>query len=122
MTLAYMVVSLFTIVASSVYGLLGHGVSSPAMTYMFLYPLIGGALPALPLWLLAGRGRHVPQSRVAYNLYNAGIATLTVGSFLVGVLEIAGTASTYTFVMRLIGAGLVVAALAMLLVSAGRSE
>lgn len=108
--LAYGAVTVFTLVANSIYALFAHGVSSAAMTYMFLYPLIGGVLPALLLWLLASRGVPVPRSRAAQNLYNAGFAALTVSSFLQGVFEIAGTASDYTLVIRLMGAGLVVAA------------
>ncbi|HWI62513.1 MAG TPA: hypothetical protein VNT75_11780 [Symbiobacteriaceae bacterium] len=108
--LVYGGVSVFTVAANSIYGLYAHGVSSPAMTFMFLYPLVGGVGPALLLWVLAGRGARVPRSRVAFNLYNAGIATLTVASFLQGVFEIAGTASDYTVVIRVLGAGLVAGA------------
>jgi hypothetical protein len=106
-TLAYGAVTVSTVVASGVYGLFAHGVRSAAMTYMFLYPLVGGTLPALLGWMLAVRGVGVPRSRAADNLCNAGMATLTVASFLQGVLEIAGTASGYTLGMRVLGAGLV---------------
>lgn len=33
--------------------------------------------------------------RLAFNLYNSGVATLIVGAMLNGILEIAGTASAY---------------------------
>jgi len=108
--LVYGVVSAFTMGASRIYALFSQGVSSEAMTYMFLYPLLGGTLPALLCWALADRGGGVPRSRAADNLWNAGIAALTVASFLQGVFEIAGTASGYTLVIRLMGAGLAVAA------------
>lgn len=115
--LVYGAVTVFTVVASSIYAQFAHGVSSAAMTYMFLYPLVGGVIPALVLWALALRGAGVPRSRVAFNLYNAGLATLTVASFLQGVLEIAGTASAYTVMIRLLGAGLVTGAVVTELLS-----
>lgn len=108
--LVYGAVTAFTIAANSIYALFAHGVSSAAMTYMFLYPLAGGVLPALILWALASRGVGVPRNRAAENLWNAGIAALTVTSFLQGVFEIAGTASDYTLVIRFMGAGLAGAA------------
>lgn len=106
-TLVYAAVTVFTVVANYIYALFAHGVSSNAMTYMFLYPLVGGVLPALLFWVLAIGGARLPRSREAFNLYNAGIATLTVTSFLQGVFEIAGTASEYTTTLRILGAGLV---------------
>ena len=33
--------------------------------------------------------------RLAFNLYSSGVATLTAGAMLNGILEIAGTASAY---------------------------
>lgn len=96
-----------TVAASRIYGVFAHGVSSAAITYMFMYSPVGSALPALLLWVLVGA-----CSRVAYNLHNAGVAALTVASFLQGVFEIAGTASGFTLVIRVMGAGLVVVAVA----------
>ena len=108
--LVYGAVTVCTVAANQIYAVFAHRVSSAAMTYMFLYPLIGGVLPATLLWALASRGVAVLRSRAAYNLHNAGIAALTVASFLQGVFEIAGTASAYTLVIRVIGAALVAAA------------
>jgi len=89
------------------------------MTYLFVYPLVGGAAPALILWALERRGVEVPLGRAGFTLYNAGIATLTVASFLQGVFEIAGTASAFTPLIRLMGAGLTTAAV---LVGASRQH
>ena len=77
------------------YLLFGHGVRSAAMTWAFLYPLLGGALPFGLLWAthcgFAGHGRW----RLGSNLYHAGLAALVTGSLLRGVFEIAGTGSPY---------------------------
>lgn len=41
--------------------------------------------------------------RFFYNIYNSGIAILTLGSLLRGVMEIAGTSSFYLIFYTLIG-------------------
>jgi len=59
---------------------------------MFAYPLLGG----VAVYLLAGAisKTRVP-GRFAVNAYNSGIVTLTVGSMLKGIFDIAGTSSPY---------------------------
>lgn len=78
-----------------IYSLFGHGVRSAAMTWMFLYPLLGGSLIYLLIDLLVPAVKARPAYRLFCNLYNAGIAALTAGSFLKGILEIAGASSPY---------------------------
>jgi hypothetical protein len=94
--LVYLVLSAAALVVSKVYGIFGHGVDSPAMTWMFLYPLLGGALFYFVIvWFIPGTIK-ISGYRVFFNSYNSGIAVLTFGSFLKGILEIAGTSSPYT--------------------------
>lgn len=100
--LIWLCVALGCVGVTNIYALFGHGVRSDAMDYMFLYPLLGGALALLP---------RCP--RVARNLYNAGIATLTAGGMMQGILEIAGTASIYTVVFTGTGWTLVAAGVAV---------
>lgn len=99
----YAILSLVAIGINFIYGQFGHGVHSAAMTWMFLYPLLGGALFYFLLERLkSGMTRFAPF-RFGYNSYNSGIATLTVGSFLKGILEIAGTNSPYLVLFTIIG-------------------
>lgn len=99
----YFVLSLVAIGVNYIYGLFGHGVHSAAMTWMFLYPLLGGTLFYFLLDRLnSGMTRFVAY-RFGYNSYNSGIATLTVGSFLKGILEIAGTNSPYLVFFTIMG-------------------
>ena len=102
--ISYGAVTISCILFAKIYGLFGHGVTSSAMSLMFLFPLLGGLLPFLLLWLIglpkmqdenADPARLANQYRFFYNSYNSGVATLTVGSLLSGILEIAGTASPY---------------------------
>ncbi|MBN7772508.1 hypothetical protein [Clostridium aminobutyricum] len=92
----YIIASIVALVVNSVYGIFSHGVSSGAMTWMFLYPLLGGAFFYVVMGVLIPTANRINGYRKFYNLYNSGIATLTVGSFLNGILEIAGTSSPYT--------------------------
>ncbi len=93
--LSHLGISAFCILIDRVYTLFGHGVSSASMSLMFLYPLVGGTAVFMLLWLYRAAPERMPRYRASYNLYNSGIATLTVGSMLNGVFEIAGTNSPY---------------------------
>lgn len=101
--LVYLLISGLCVLVNYVYSLYGHGVSSAAMSLMFLYPLLGGALVFALVWLLMPGAQQVPHYRLSVNLYNAGIAALTVGSLLKGVFDIAGTSSPYIVAYRLAG-------------------
>ncbi|MFA6807860.1 MAG: hypothetical protein WCR27_02585 [Eubacteriales bacterium] len=101
--LTYISMSLIAIVVDNIYAIFGHGVRSAAMTWMFIYPLICGALIYFLIErLIPGVGKTTGY-RLFYNVYNSGIATLTVGGFLKGILEIAGTSSTYIVLFNVIG-------------------
>lgn len=97
----YTAVTAFCILFNYVYSLYAHGVSSYSMTYMFLFPLLGGTFVFGGCYLLKNRVKGL--SRLSFNLYNSGIAWLTVGSCVKGVVEIAGYGSDYIKVFFVIG-------------------
>lgn len=103
--LAFAAASLFCAIFAAVYESFSHGVVSLFMVLMFLIPLIPGAGVHLIL-----SAKHLLLSRPARNLYNAGIAALTVGSCLEGVLEIYGTSSDIVLVYPAAGVLLIIAA------------
>ncbi|SDN75654.1 hypothetical protein [Acetanaerobacterium elongatum] len=113
--LVYLAISVFCIVFDRIYALFGHGVYSASMSLMFLYPLLGGALPFLLLWQFAPQEDSVSHYRLYYNCYNSGIAALTVQSLLNGIFEIAGTASRYLIVFVVCGWVMVAAGLVLYL-------
>jgi len=98
-----------------IYGIFGHGVHSSYMTWMFLYPLAGGALLYSMICIAVPGVIRLPQYRIFFNLYNSGIATLTLGSFLKGILYIAGTDSAYTAYFDAAGWGMAAAGLVLLI-------
>ena len=93
----YLGVSAFVLIFSLVYSLFSHEVYSDYLSYAFLYPLIGGALLYFGLHFT----KHF--AKWPYNFYNAGIATVTVGSILCGVNEVAGADTLYYLWFYLVG-------------------
>ncbi len=106
--LIYLGVSIFVLIFSLVYSIFSHEVYSDYLSYAFLYPLIGGSVVYLCL--------HFTKkfSKWPYNFYNAGLATITVGSVLCGVNEIAGADTLYYLLFYLIGWILVILSVILL--------
>jgi hypothetical protein len=90
--LTYAGVSALCILITNVYAIFGHGVRSYYMDFMFLCPLAGGAL-FLIFYTAVYRRKLTGWCRLGFNFYNSGIATLTCGFLLTGIMEIAGTGS-----------------------------
>lgn len=103
--LIYLLVSLFCALFGAVYEGFSHGVYSLWMIYAFMFPLAGGALPFL-LMLVRG-GRRYPGV-AGRNLYHSGVATLTVGSIVQGVLDIYGTTNRLTRAYGYVGIPLLI--------------
>ena len=68
-----------------------------------MFPLVGGAVPFTLIGLIRPLQCPSPSSS---RLYNSGIAALTLGSCLSGVLEIYGTTSIYVNVYWIAGVAL----------------
>lgn len=109
----YLLVSLFCILFGAVYELFSHEVYSFYMIYAFAFPLAGGTLPFLMIAL--SQTKKYPGA-VAGNLYHSGIATLTVGSILRGVLDIYGTTNCLLGFYWIVGGALTIAGIIVALV------
>lgn len=96
----YLLISLFCVLFGAVYELYSHEVYSFFMIYAFAFPLVGGTLPFSILNLV--RVKKYPNA-IARNLYHSGIATLTVGSIIRGVLDIYGTTNALADYYRPVG-------------------
>lgn len=109
----YLLLSIFTALFGGIYETFSHGAYSGYMIYAFAFPLVGGALPFLALCL----SPRVPYPAAAVrNLYHSGIATLTTGSIVRGVLEIYGTTNTLSRLYWVFGVVLLVFAAALMCV------
>lgn len=85
----YIISTIFTIIFNAVYYQFSHEVSSVYMTFAFLYPLLMGVVVYVGLFFVNW------FDKVSYNAYNAGVATITMASILLGVNEIAGADTEY---------------------------
>lgn len=104
----YLFAAAVSAVFSAVYEAFSHGVYSAFMIWMFLWPLLGGAIP----FGILARCRRLPKPpRRSRCLYHSGIATLTVGSCMTGIFEIYGTTSGYVAVYWVAGFALAIAGL-----------
>ena len=85
MSLIYLCVTMFCGLFSAVYEYFSHGVDSNFMIFLYMIPLITGVLP----YAAAGFIDFLPSpSAVSRRVYNCGVATLSLGCCLNGVLEI----------------------------------
>lgn len=96
----YLLVTAFCGVFGWIYEQFSHGVYSWHMVYAFAYPLLGGVLPFLGLGLSSVKKWPGQPEQV---FYHCGIATLTVGSIIRGVLEIYGTSNSLTIIYLFAG-------------------
>ena len=101
---AYLLSALGCAIFGAVYELFSHQVYSRFMIYAFAFPLLLGAIP---FFLLRKRGKPFPGK--AAELVHAGVAALTVGSMLQGVLEIYGTSNPLTIAYWAAGGALTAA-------------
>lgn len=107
---ALLFVSAFLALFGAVYEAFSHGVYSGYMVFAFAVPLLLGALPYAALLL----GKR-PPDRVFLNLWNAGIASLSVGCVFQGVLEIYGTTNALVVVYPVVGGTLLLLGIVHLL-------
>lgn len=112
----YLALAALAVVVDIVYDMFGHGVDSNVMTFMFLYPLLGGALFYSIIKLLFSDIIKFTGYRFFYNIYNSGIATLTFGSFIKGIFEIAGTNSDYLMYFYMVGGIFIAVGLIMMFI------
>lgn len=102
--LKYLVAALLCFLFGTIYAQFSHGVCSIFMQYAFAIPLVGGTLA---LFLLDLFSQKIMPGKTTFSLYCSGIAALTVGSILEGVLEIYGTTNHLVFVYPLVGFSLI---------------
>ncbi len=102
-TLIYLIASVICALFGAVYEVYSHGVYSFHMIYAFAYPLLGGVLP---LFIMLYCNIKSLPGHFACSIWSCGIATMTVGSIIKGVLEIYGTTNILTSVYTPLGIAL----------------
>ena len=108
---AYLIISVLCAVYGMIYELFGHKVYSLYMIFAFVIPLLGGFVPSIIMYAL-----KVKRCRAAADgLYRSGIAALTVGSIIKGVLEIYGTTNALSRLYLYVGAALTILGIVLFL-------
>ena len=77
----YIGITIFCLIFSIIYLSLSFGVISYFMKYLSLIPLLLGVL----IYFIISK-LNIKKSRISFNLYNAAVYTLTVGSMTQGIL------------------------------------
>ncbi len=102
--IVYILVSIIAIIFTKIYYSFSHGINSNYMSFMFLYPLIGGALTFIVIYPKIKINKVKYKTiRISFNLYNTGIAILTTEGLLRGIFQIAGTSSDYMIYYSIFG-------------------
>ena len=99
---AYLLGAVCCAAFGAIYECFSHGVYSLFMIGAFAFPLLLGALP---FRLIQKRGKPFPGN-LTEDLICTGIATLTVGSIVQGVLEIYGTTNPLVVIYWITGGAL----------------
>lgn len=115
--IVFSLASAFAYIFNYVYSMYSHGVSSIAMSNMWLVLLIGGVVVYSVLALTAKRVWQTSMFRLFYNLYNSGLAMFTVALMLTGIFEIAGTDSIWLQWFFWGSYGLIIAAVVCLILT-----
>ena len=112
----YLILSIFLFIFSRVYVSLSYGEVSIFMNTLSLVPFIGGGLLVGLLYL------QPTLSRLSFNLWNSGVAVLTAGFLLRGIINLSGRSTTLDWPYWLIGAGFLGLALVSIGLSLFRSK
>ncbi|HEL1541070.1 TPA: hypothetical protein U1312_001045 [Streptococcus suis] len=103
--ITYLATTAFLFIFSHIYESLSYGEVSVFMHYMFCVTLIGGGL-------LLGLLTIKPNlSRLTFNLWNSGVATITAGFLLRGIINLSGRSTTLDQPYWFVGAGFLILAL-----------
>ena len=105
--------ALFCALFAAVYESFSFGVYSYFMLFAFVIPLLGCSLPYS---IIVFRNKNKPGIK-ALRLWNSGIASLTVGSIIQGVIEIYGTTNYLTVIYAISGGILCISGLTVWLIS-----
>ena len=109
--ISYLAITAFLFIFSRIYESLSYGEVSVFMHYMFCATLVGGIL-------LLGLLQVKPNlSRMTYNLWNSGIATITAGCLLRGIINLSGRSTTLDQPYWYVGAGFLALSLITLFIS-----
>ncbi len=114
----YLTAALLCSIFGAVYEFFSFGVYSFFMIFCFMPPLTLGCVPFFFIFL---SGKNM-MSRLSYNFYNSGVAALTVGFIMKGVIEIYGTTNRLLYVYFIGGAALMITGVVLWIVTVKKNK
>ncbi len=87
--ITYLFTTIFLYIFSRIYQSQSYGEVSFFMNYLFLIPFIGGILLSIILKF------DFSFSRLSFNLWNSGVAVVTAGFLLRGIINLSGRSTTF---------------------------
>ena len=111
------IAALFCALFAAVYEAFSFGVYSYFMLFSFVVPLLGCSLPYS---IMIYKSRINPGI-ISLRLWNSGIAALTVGSIIQGVIEIYGTTNHLVIIYAIAGGALCAGGFGLWLADSRRS-
>ena len=103
----YILATILCFLFAMIYENFSHGVISYFMVFAFLIPLTLGVILNHII-----KDRRLP-TKIENNIYNAGVATLTFGAIIEGVLEIYGTTNIKIYIYLIIGISMLILAMGL---------
>ena len=116
--LNYLIASTACAAVGLIYELFSHGVLSSYMVLGWVFPFVLGTIPNFLIRITGAKG---PGS-AAENIYACGVATLTAGCMLKGVLEIFGTTNSMLKVYPIVALALIAAGALLYLFGKKKAE
>lgn len=113
--ITYLALTSFLFIFSRVYESLSYGETAFHMHYLFCVTLIDGSL------LLGLMAIHRTLSRLTYNLWNSGVATITAGFLLRGIINLSGRSTTLDQPYWYVGAGFLILAVISLFIKQAKT-
>jgi len=107
--IVYIIITLLTLIFGLIYEMFSHGVISKFMLFAFAIPLVLGVAVSFIIYI----AKIKTQTRLQMNLYNAGVATMTIGSIIKGVLDIYGTTNWKVYIYLVLGIALLMVSFAV---------
>ncbi len=104
---AWFFISIFMLITGRIYEHFSHNIISFSMIYAFAYPLVLGCLVMI---ILDKSSLRWQPGDLTFSIYNCGVFTIMLGTFVDGVFEIYGAASNYIKYYFMVGPGLMIIA------------
>ena len=111
--LKYLLATIFVALFGAIYECFSHGVYTYYMIYAFAFPLVLGLLPSVIFNMIKVKYTF---PKLGLEFYNTGIASLTVGSVVKGILIIYGTENELINIYFIVGSLLLLIGILTLLI------